>query len=102
MSAPRKCPEPCVDGFYPWAQRASGQKRDVMAFLDQAMTDRKERIEMLRCGRRSDKNFHVIPPTENVKRERPSRLESGPSGSGRKIEGALLCFSFKQLKNGYE
>jgi hypothetical protein len=49
----------CPDIFDAVAQCAARQKGDLVALGHQYASNRKQRIEMTRGGRRSDENFHV-------------------------------------------
>ena len=42
------------------AERAAGQESDLVAFGEQNTRDRKQRIDMARRRRRSDKNFMIL------------------------------------------
>ena len=46
IRAGRKGVKPCADAFDRAAQGAAGQKGDLVAFVDQEASDRKQRIEM--------------------------------------------------------
>ena len=58
------------------AKDAAGQESDLVAFGEQYVRDRKQRIEMACRGRRSDKNFHDIVPLIADK----ARIRGSPGG----------------------
>jgi hypothetical protein len=64
------------------AERAAGQETDLVAFGAEHMYDRKQRIEMARRGRRSEKNFHHFGPLLPTRRaSRVSSTDATPSGA---------------------
>src|SRR5882757_6173408 len=85
-------------GFDAGAKGGACQEGDLVAFGRQDACNRKQRIEMTRRRRRSDKNFHVIGPLIVEKR---SRLDRTAARLQRKMLGWLLRVGFQPKKNGY-
>jgi hypothetical protein len=70
------------------AERAAGQESDLVAFGEQKTRDRKQRINMARRGRRSDKNFHHMgPQIADEARLLGLPIDAAPSGA--KVRPAL-------------
>ena len=64
------------------AERAPGQESDLVAIGEQNARDRKQRIDMARRRRRSDKNLHDIGPLIADKRAYVGLpMEATPSGA---------------------
>src|SRR5580698_1193956 len=73
-----------------------------MAFCNQNTANRKQRIEMSCCGRRSNKNFHAILSFWLAKSAVTARSAAQAIGSSRKeTRGSLLRLDFGAERSGY-